>query len=452
MKKILTFLVMLCATVSILSAQTTTNNTPKLNYQAVVRDVNNDHNLLMDTDCDVLVKVYSVSQGAVLYEETLQGTTNRNGMISLVIGDNPLTGQLDTIDWTDAYIEATFTADGNEVSTVQTPITAVPYAIQAKNAPRELTTEQIVNYLSSADTKDVDLMAIQQAIVDNPNGLKQYLKDTVYNYIKAHASDVKQMTLYFLSKIDDQDLQDAENAVSQEVKDKVKELIKQYAKSDDGKEIAVDILKYYIAHATVNDAKALWTAIRNNENFNTLFQMAKDSLVEYVKNHPDIVIEVGKAYLENATESQLTQAYNYLKNHETVAYDFLVNKFRNYVNYYLTNVYYAVSDKCAVDAGQERINICDLQAQVQQILDTDCDDFTGVTVTDDAGNLTITVTLNDMSQFDEADFEFFVNDQPISVTASTTNPGDFAVNTTIASGSTIVAKWRGMCTQETTLP
>jgi hypothetical protein len=450
MKKILTFLVMLLATVSIMSAQTTTN-TPKLNYQAVVRDVNNDHNLLMDTECEVLVKVYTVSQGTVVYQETLSGTTNRNGMLSLVIGENPTLGQLDTIDWTNAYIEATITANEVEVSTIQTPITAVPYAIQAKNAPRELTTEQIVDYLSNAETTPEDLMAIQQAIVDNPNGLKQYLKDTVYNYIKAHASDVKQMTLYFLSKIDDQDLEDAENAVSQEVKDKVKQLIKQYAKSDDGKEIAVDVLKYYVSHGTIDDAKALWHAIRSNSNFNTLFTMAKDSVVEYIKNHPDLVIEIGKAYLQNATADQLNQAYNYLKDHQTAAYDFLVNKFRNYVNYYLTEVYYAVSDKCAVDAGQDRIDICDLQAQVQQILDTNCDEFETFTASNLSGNITFTVALTNMSDFNAAEFEFTVNDAVISVTPVTANPGEFEVNTTIATGSTIVAKWRGMCVKETVL-
>ncbi len=448
MKKILTFLVMLFATVSILSAQTT----PKFNYQAVVRDVTNDHNLLMYTDCQVEVKVYKVGETETLYEENLSGTTNRNGMISLIIGENPTKGQLDTIDWSEAYIQATFTANEKVVSTVQTPITAVPYAIHAKNTPREITTQQIVDYLSSPTTTPDDLKAIEQALVDNPNGVKQYLKDTVYNYIKAHKGDVKALALYFLTQVDEQDLNDANNAVSPEVKNKVKQLIKQYAKSDAGKEIAVDVLKYYVSNATLQDAQDLWFAVRNNPNFNTVFNAVKDSVIHYIETHEQLLVDIGLHYIDNATADQVTRVYNYLKTNKPEAYNFLLGKFENYLNYYLSNVYHAVSDACN---GPERIDICELQAQVNQIIDTDCDDFESFSVSTSGFAITATVTLNSAATFDATEFEFFYTEggsdalNTIVATPVTGNDGEFTLD--IPTGVTVdkyVAKWRGMCVKE----
>lgn len=447
MKKILTFLVMLFATVSILSAQTT----PRISYQAVVRDVNNDHNLVMNKTCQVTVNVYDNNSDEVLYTEELEGTTNRNGMIALEIGANDQEGKLAQIDWSNAYIQATFSVNGENVSIVQTPINAVPYALQAGSY--NLTTEQIVKYLRDVATPE-DLKAIQQAIVENDDQLKDYLKDTVINYIKAHPSEVRELGLYFLAQIDQQDLTDANAAVSPEVKAKVKQFIKDYAKSPSGKEIAVDVLKHYLQNATTQDAKALWTAVRSNENFSTVFNAFKDSLTDYIIAHPELVIKVGKAYINNATPEMVYKAYNYLRTHENAAYTYMLNKFENYLYHYLTEVYFAVSDQCA---SPDRIDICQLQEQVNQILDTDCDDFVSLSVTaSQTSGVIATVELAAGLEINAADFEFSYKVgadgtlTTLTKEAISAQPNNFKLIglPTDLANVIVVAKWRGMCDQE----
>ena len=204
MKKILTFLVMLLCSVSVLMAQEV-----KFPYQAVVRD-SKDHNLWNEKP--VKVNVVITQNGETKWEENFTDTTNFNGLLSFNVGEgtpaNCTNCNLELIDWSDnVVIKSTFKDpnDGDrEISVVETPVMAVPYALQAKNAPLTLTTPQIVKYISEVKVNDQqnDVDSILDAIVANPNGLKQYCKDTVYHYFMNHKQEMKDLALYFIRMVD----------------------------------------------------------------------------------------------------------------------------------------------------------------------------------------------------------------------------------------------------------
>lgn len=115
-------------------AQTTT-----LSYQAVVRDGNN--RLVPDTDIPVMVSI-SIG-GAEKYYEERTVRSNHNGVVSFSIGGDgrtwPVSGhpgdELSTLSgWANAAIAVTFRLSGGDV-TVNSPVSAVPYALEAANVP-----------------------------------------------------------------------------------------------------------------------------------------------------------------------------------------------------------------------------------------------------------------------------------------------------------------------------
>ena len=401
MKKILTFLVMLFATVSILSAQNA-----KFNYQAVVRDAKNQHNLVMNTPCTLTVEIKCAD--TVTYKEVIPGTTNRNGMFACIIGKNtPEKGTLEQVDWSNALITSYFTVDNDTVSVVDNPIMAVPFALQAKAAPLAITTPAICQYLKSSEVGRADADAILAALIGNA-ALNQYVKDTIVGYIKANPQTVKDVVLYYLhNELKAQDLDDARDTITTEVKNKMNELFFDYLKNH--KAQAFNVMMDYLDQTTLDDVKDIWHAVRSNPNFDTLFKMTQDSIIKYIENHDEILVDLAKHYISNATTEQVNKVYNYLKTNKPAAYNFLLNKFQNYLHYYLEDVYYAVSDSCTKPSG-ERINICDLQKQVQQIIDTDCDAFTLGAVTGSAQTgWTVTAEIKGLNIADFEDSELEVS-------------------------------------------
>lgn len=114
-------------------AQTTT-----LSYQAVVRDGNN--RLVPDTDIPVMVSI-SIG-GAEKYYEERTVRSNHNGVVSFSIGGDgrtwPVSGhpgdELSTLSgWANAAIAVTFRLSGGDI-TVNSPVSAVPYALEVANA------------------------------------------------------------------------------------------------------------------------------------------------------------------------------------------------------------------------------------------------------------------------------------------------------------------------------
>ena len=132
MKKLLFSIVFLFVAGAV--AQTTT-----LSYQAVVRDGYN--RLVPDTDIPVMVSV-SIGGTEKYYEERTV-RSNHNGVVSFSIGGDgrtwPVSGhpgdELSTLSgWNNAAIAVTFRLSGGDV-TVNSPVSAVPYALEAANVP-----------------------------------------------------------------------------------------------------------------------------------------------------------------------------------------------------------------------------------------------------------------------------------------------------------------------------
>lgn len=120
MKKLLSVLVLLLAVVF------ATAQTPKINYQAVVRD---SHNRLV-TNTTIQVEV-TVTYNGGTYSENLSGTTNANGLLSLEIGGG---SNFNLIDWSTATIQTTAHLPGNETLQDVVNVTAVPLALYANHA------------------------------------------------------------------------------------------------------------------------------------------------------------------------------------------------------------------------------------------------------------------------------------------------------------------------------
>ena len=105
----------------------------KLSYQAVVRNTANE--LVYDAQVTVSLKILAADGATVQYAETQTATTNQNGLLTLIIGDNSsATGDLTTVVWADASIRTDITLPTGDVVTNIMPVTAVPYALYANDA------------------------------------------------------------------------------------------------------------------------------------------------------------------------------------------------------------------------------------------------------------------------------------------------------------------------------
>ena len=362
MKKILTFLVMLVACVSILSAQDTQIPQAKFNYQAVVRDRTNHDNLVMGETVNVQIAISQINSTSAdfspVYTEYREVTTNRNGMVSFVIGleddgVEEIEGDLSTIDWTNAVIRAIFTnANGDILSEVENVVMPVPLALQAAEDPIEITTQKIVEYIQGADGDAVN--AIYQAIVTNENGIKNDITDSIISYIKTQPAKVKELAIYFLTTVTVNDARDAYNALSADVKQAIKDAIVDTIKHN--KDLAYEILADYLTNTTKEEVQQLWSAARANDDFHVIFDAVRDSAVTYVMNHPQYVKQVAEYYVGHVlTINDVRAIYDTLRDKNPQLHADLINKFNEYLNSYIGNSYV----KACGD-----VTICDLKNEL----------------------------------------------------------------------------------------
>ncbi|MFP4471865.1 MAG: FISUMP domain-containing protein, partial [Bacteroidales bacterium] len=109
-----------------------------INYQTVIRDGAGD--ILPDADIHLQITIRSgAPDGAVVYQETHQATTNAFGLVNLVIGNgNVQSGIFADISWGggDKYLETAIDLDGNGNYTVLgvTQFLSVPYAVFSQKA------------------------------------------------------------------------------------------------------------------------------------------------------------------------------------------------------------------------------------------------------------------------------------------------------------------------------
>lgn len=339
---------------------------PKFPYQAVVRDMT-AKNLYSNHPVKINIKITENGENNVVFEENHNAETNLNGMVSILIGGGTnVSGNLTDIEWNNNVIVAATFKDSTDqvISLVETPVMPVPYALQADNSAFTITTPQIVNYLTSSNTDKNDVDSVLQAIVDNPNGLKQYCKDTVYHYFMNHKAEMRDLALYFIGLVDTNDIKDANNAVSPVVKTKALELVKQYIK--DNKDAAKEILMYYLSQATKQDVKDLWNAVTSNPAFDTVGEVIADTAVKYVKAHPELVRSVAQYYFDHATVAQVNEVHNMLKGNAAV-YGRLVQIFDNHLKNYLEANGYLTGVCPNNNNGNDTISFCDLVTRVKTL-------------------------------------------------------------------------------------
>lgn len=368
MKKILTFLVMLLCSASILMAQGTQSSGdsqegPKFNYQAVVRD-NQGWNLVINKTLTVEVTILENGvNGTSVYNQTINNVpTTANGMASFVIGPS---AKFDSIDWSkDVVVKAVFKDGETEIATVETPVMAVPYAIQADNAPVELTTEEICRYLSANTTTKESVDSILAAIAGN-NNIWPYMKDTLVNYIKTQKPVVKDLALYFLSLATPEDLYTAMDSVPANVKSAVKDTVKNYIINH--KEDAMDVLAAYIGKVDTNDVKEVIAAVQENEHHDAIRDIVANYAIDYVFNHKPLVWKAVKYFIDNTTIEEFNYAYEYFKSaQDSTLYKHLLAKFNGYLAYYLDKNNY-LKDCEETPVADDNHEICLLVERIKNL-------------------------------------------------------------------------------------
>jgi len=161
----------------------------KISYQAVVRDTENK--LVANKTVEVTVNIYNGPETATsdaVYTETHENVqTNVNGLISLLIGPDQTDDAWNSIQWNQARIETTVTLDNTSLGTLKMPLTAVPYALYAKEiSPDAVVITNIYNKMQQdstalADKMQADSLLLHDALNDSTANVRGALKDSVTN-------------------------------------------------------------------------------------------------------------------------------------------------------------------------------------------------------------------------------------------------------------------------------
>ena len=139
MKKLILLALVLC------SAATMLAQTNRMSYQAVVRNAANE--LVAEENLTVAIRISDASSTAA-YSETHSVTSNRNGVISLMIGEGSgHSGILSSVDWRTAQIHTVITLPGGATLSNTTPVNAVPYAFYADSVDTHWVNDVVDDYL-----------------------------------------------------------------------------------------------------------------------------------------------------------------------------------------------------------------------------------------------------------------------------------------------------------------
>lgn len=353
MKKILTLFAMLLVTASTLLAQA-----PKLSYQMVVRDQNN--NLVVNTEVE---GTFTVTDTADHYFRMpfSKVKTNHNGMLSLVV-ECPRTSDvcgLDAIKWNCATISVSIPAYEIETNEAVLP---VPYALMAQNQDVDITTAQIVKYLKQVDTTDFEaiIAAMYGNSSQNPT-LEKYLVDTVLNYIKANKTAVRNMMLNWLSQMNANDLDTVYKIfnANTDVKNTVNGLLVDFVEQHP--QDVKDVVYFYIDHTTKGDVKAILDAVKDNPAFDTIADVIADTAIKYIKANPAKVQNVVEYYINQATPQQVDHLQSYAKNKNPETYNYVDSILDAMIQHYLDSLHYINNADC------QEANICFLLENIETL-------------------------------------------------------------------------------------
>ena len=371
-------------------------------YQAVVRDMTNERNLVVNDTVKIVVEIKAQNSNDPLYTETFEKVpTNFNGLVSIVLGKNEQAPKaLSEIDWsTSPIIKSTFYKNGVEISMVETPVMAVPYALQADNAPVELTTKEICRYLADPSTKKSSVDSVIAALVNNPQ-VSQRVKDTIINYIQTQKATVKELAYYFLSLATPDDLYDALNHTPEAVKSAAKDTVINYIKAH--KDEAMDILAAYLKQVDKDDVVEMMDAIRENDEAELILDTLVKYTFNYITSKPALMQKAYEKIVDVVTAEEFAAAFTYVRVNRTDLYNFIVNRFYAYMEQYLNENHYLKN--CAnnplTDAqGITANDICPLISRIESLENSvsDCPAIGEVTATKvSAAAVTITVQVSNV--------------------------------------------------------
>ena len=243
---------------------------PKFRYQAVLRDSNN-----------VLVKNQS---GTVLFslKETSWGgemafTTNENGLVSLELDYDSIDAD-QNYNWNGDTLTAVFTI-GSKTITLNTPVTAVPYALQAADV--RITTPMLTDYFERAVPEDVD--SVYQALLDNPT-FSQACRDSAVHYIMAKYRIAKGIAYAYLDSLTKADVKaayDTMHNIDPSVKHAFYDIIKDYLKNH--RSLLLEVAEYYISTATTEEAEELYASFETSSAAPAVRSILLDYFAQYLR-------------------------------------------------------------------------------------------------------------------------------------------------------------------------
>lgn len=384
MKKILTLFTMLLVTASTLLAQA-----PSLSYQMIVRNqktadvtvgekVFHTNDLIYSQSMNVYVAVVEATGNvAKVWAFTENGTgngmiapqatTNMNGMLSLTLSDyEPVelpdgyqipttvdaTVQLkwfNEIEWQDAKVVLAIPEYGI-MDTME--ILPVPFAYKTFMKDN-ITTPRIVKYVENATTDDV--AAVDEAITGNEDFMNA-LRDSVANAIKRNPGKTKELALYFIGLTTPQDVENAANAVSQDVVEFVKDTVVKYIKNH--RTEAYNLVKYFIGQTTVEDVSDMWSAAIHSSEADDIVKMVVDSVNEYIKRHPELAVKTAKYIATHLTTEDVFTLQNFTKTNNPAAYDTAKSILNSLIDEFM-----AAND---YQKNECHINLCELRDEIQQ--------------------------------------------------------------------------------------
>ena len=292
MKRIITLISMFLFAGGILMAQTTT---PKLSYEMVIRDA--DNNLLVNQPTSVGVSVYSLSdieEEEALYTENLNLTTDENGILIVEFGQN-VDWEAEGVDWITSEIRFDIDYDNDGVGDIIhiDRVFAVPYALQSPHGDL-LTTDEIVRYISEINF-DNDMRRILKAYHENTFGLEDGWVDTFKHYLMTHHDTIKSIILSYAPRITAQDIYNTQSTVlaNSAAYNRGVQVMKEFAK--DHLEDALEMAQYYIDNYTEEYNEALNSLVAKVEQNDNLYPYIKKfferTFKEYLDEHHYITIE-----------------------------------------------------------------------------------------------------------------------------------------------------------------
>jgi len=268
MKKILTFLMMLLISGSVLMAQEV--QMPKFRYQAVLRDSNNV--LVKNQSGTVLFSLKETSWG-----EEMAFTTNENGLVSLELDYGDIDAD-QNYNWNGDTLTAVFTI-GSKTITLNTPVTAVPYALQAGDV--RITTPMLTDYFERAVPEDVD--RVYQALLDNPT-FSQACRDSAVHYIMAKYRIAKGIAYAYLDSLTKADVKaayDTMHNIDPSVKHAFYDIIKDYLKNH--RSLLLEVAEYYISTATTEEAEELYASFETSSAAPAVRSILLDYFAQYLR-------------------------------------------------------------------------------------------------------------------------------------------------------------------------